>query len=85
MAYEQLESLWPVHGSVLIHDDVVWCVAGRSNFLDGGLRMLRLDLASGRKLSETILDETESRHRKEYSREAANPANARRPARHSLV
>ena len=58
MAYEQLESLWPVHGSVLVHDNMVYCVAGRSNFLDGGLRMLRLDLASGRKLSETIMDET---------------------------
>ncbi|MCO8122924.1 PQQ-binding-like beta-propeller repeat protein [Stieleria sp. TO1_6] len=58
MAYEQLESLWPVHGSVLVHDDTIYCVAGRSNFLDGGLRLLRLDLASGRKLSETIMDET---------------------------
>ncbi|QDT08455.1 PQQ-binding-like beta-propeller repeat protein [Planctomycetes bacterium K23_9] len=58
MAYEQLESLWPVHGSVLIHDDTVYCVAGRSNFLDGGLRLLRLDLANGEKLSETIMDET---------------------------
>ena len=58
MAYEQLESLWPVHGSVLIRDDVVHCVAGRSNFLDGGLRLIRLDLASGQKLSETIMDET---------------------------
>ncbi len=58
MAYEQLESLWPVHGSVLIHDDAVYCVAGRSIFLDGGLRMLRLDLASGEKAFETIMDET---------------------------
>ncbi|QDV83593.1 PQQ-binding-like beta-propeller repeat protein [Planctomycetes bacterium TBK1r] len=58
MAYEQLESLWPVHGSVLIHDDTVYTVAGRSNFLDGGLRLLRLDLATGKKLSETIMDET---------------------------
>ena len=58
MAYEQLESLWPVHGSVLIRDDVVFCVAGRSNFIDGGLRLLRLDLASGKKLSETVMDET---------------------------
>ena len=58
MAYEQLESLWPVHGSVLIHDDIVFCVAGRSNFLDGGLRLMRLDLATGKKLSETIMDET---------------------------
>ena len=57
LAYEQLESLWPVHGSVLIQNDIVWCVAGRSNFLDGGLRLLRLDLASGKKLSESILDD----------------------------
>lgn len=58
MAFEQLESLWPVHGSVLIHDDTVYCVAGRSIFLDGGLRLLRLDLATGKKLSETLMDET---------------------------
>jgi outer membrane protein assembly factor BamB len=57
MAYEQLESLWPVHGSVLVRDGQVYCVAGRSIFLDGGLRMIRLDLATGRKLSETIMDE----------------------------
>jgi len=58
MAFEQLESLWPVHGSVLIRNNVVWAVAGRSNFLDGGLRLCRLDLESGKKLSETIMDET---------------------------
>ncbi len=58
MAFEQLESLWPVHGSALVQNDVVHCVAGRSNFLDGGLRLLRLDLATGKKLSETIMDET---------------------------
>ena len=47
MAYEQLESLWPVHGSVLVRDDQVYAVAGRSIFLDGGLRMLRLNLVTG--------------------------------------
>ncbi len=57
MAFEQLESLWPVHGSVLIQNNTVYCVAGRSNFLDGGLRVLRLDLKTGEKLSETIIDE----------------------------
>lgn len=57
MAYEQLESLWPVHGSVLIHEDSVYCVAGRSIFLDGGLRLLRLDLETGEKLIEKIIDE----------------------------
>lgn len=58
MAYEQLESLWPVHGSVLIRNNEVYCVAGRSNFIDGGLRLMRLDLATGKKLSENIMDET---------------------------
>ena len=58
MAYEQLESLWPVHGSVLIRNGQIYTVAGRSNFLDGGLRLLRLDLKTGTKLSETIMDHT---------------------------
>ncbi len=58
MAYEQLESVWPVHGTALVHNDQVYCVAGRSIFLDGGLRMLRLDLATGEKLSESLMDDT---------------------------
>ncbi len=58
MAYEQLESLWPVHGSVLVRDNQVYAVAGRSIFLDGGLRLLRLNMNTGVKLSETIMDET---------------------------
>ncbi len=58
MAYEQLESLWPVHGSLLVRDNEVYCVAGRSIFLDGGLRMIRLALDSGEKLSETLMNET---------------------------
>jgi outer membrane protein assembly factor BamB len=57
MAFDQVESVWPVHGSVLVQNDVLYCVAGRSMFLDGGLRLLRLDPKTGRKLSETILDE----------------------------
>ncbi|UCC32141.1 MAG: PQQ-binding-like beta-propeller repeat protein, partial [Phycisphaerales bacterium] len=57
MAFDQLESVWPVHGSVLVQNDVLYCVAGRSMFLDGGLRLLRLDSKTGRKLSETILDD----------------------------
>ena len=56
MSYEQLESVWPVHGSVLILDDVLYCVAGRSMFLDGGMRFLKLDPTTGRKLAEVVLD-----------------------------
>lgn len=57
VAYEQLESQWPIHGSVLIRDAVVHCVAGRSMFLDGGIRYLRLDAATGKLLSEEVMDD----------------------------
>jgi outer membrane protein assembly factor BamB len=57
MVYDQVESVWPVHGSVLVQNDVLYCVSGRSMFVDGGLRLLRLDPKTGRKLSETILDD----------------------------
>jgi len=65
VAFEQLESVWPVPGNVMVLDGsstdaaqpTVYCVAGRSMFLDGGLRLLRLDPRTGRKLSETVLDE----------------------------
>jgi outer membrane protein assembly factor BamB len=56
-SFEQVESVWPVHGSVLVQNGQVYCVAGRSMFLDGGLRLVRLDPLSGNLLSETVLDE----------------------------
>jgi outer membrane protein assembly factor BamB len=57
VAYNLVESVWPVHGSVLVQDDVLWFVAGRSSFLDGGLFVYRLDPAAGKQLSMTkILD-----------------------------
>jgi outer membrane protein assembly factor BamB len=57
MAQEQIESVWPVHGSVLVEDGVVSCVAGRSIFLDGGLRFIRLDAATGKKMTEVVYDD----------------------------
>ena len=57
MAYEQLESLWPVHGSVLVRDGIAYFVAGRSIFVDGGMRLYRLDARNGEMISETVLDD----------------------------
>lgn len=57
LAYEQIESLWPVHGSVLVRDGIAHFVAGRSIFVDGGMRLYRLDAATGKLVSETVLDE----------------------------
>jgi len=53
VAYEQVESVWPVPGSVLVEDGVAWVAAGRSSFLDGGIFVYRLDPATGRMLSVT--------------------------------
>jgi len=63
VANEQLESVWPVDGAVLVlPGDAgganVYCVAGRSMFLDGGMRMLVLDAATGDKIAETQMDHT---------------------------
>ncbi|MDZ4685674.1 MAG: PQQ-binding-like beta-propeller repeat protein [Planctomycetaceae bacterium] len=57
MSFEQLESVWPVHGSVLVEQDVAHFVVGRSSFLDGGMWYLRLDPRTGKKLSETVLND----------------------------
>ena len=57
MTYEQIESLWPVHGSVLVRDGIAHFVAGRSIFVDGGMRLYRLDVATGEVVSQTVLDE----------------------------
>lgn len=59
MSFEQLESVWPVHGNLLVESGVLYAVAGRSNFLDGGLRMYRLDPATGDLIGESVIDETD--------------------------
>jgi outer membrane protein assembly factor BamB len=51
----QLESAWPIHGSVLVDKGALVLAAGRSSYLDGGIYIYRLDPATGRKLSETVV------------------------------
>ncbi len=52
----QLESPWPVHGNVLVQDDVAYVAAGRSSFLDGGIYVYAIDPVSGDVLRETRID-----------------------------
>jgi len=54
-AMGQVESAWPVHGSVLVRDGKVYCTAGRSSYLDGGIQVCALDPRSGELLHETLL------------------------------
>jgi len=51
VAYGQVESVWPVHGSVLVQDGTVYAVAGRTTHMDG-LLFYALDALTGRKLVE---------------------------------
>jgi len=53
VACGQVESVWPVTGSVLVHNGVVYCTAGRSSYLDGGMYMYQLDPATGKELGKT--------------------------------
>ncbi|MHC4403987.1 MAG: outer membrane protein assembly factor BamB family protein, partial [Planctomycetota bacterium] len=55
----QVESAWPVHGSVLVRDGKVYCTAGRSSHLDGGIYVYALDPFSGTIVHETRLQSEE--------------------------
>jgi outer membrane protein assembly factor BamB len=53
--FDQLESVWPVHGSVLMDKGVAYFTAGRSTYLDGGIRVYGLEPATGKILHKGIL------------------------------
>ncbi|MHC4404355.1 MAG: outer membrane protein assembly factor BamB family protein [Planctomycetota bacterium] len=54
--FDQIESAWPVHGSVLLDKGVVYFAAGRSTYLDGGIRVYGLEPASGKILHKGLLE-----------------------------
>jgi hypothetical protein len=56
IAFNQLESAWPVHGSILVEHGVAYFAAGRSSFLDGGIYVYGINPETGEKLHETRLD-----------------------------
>jgi outer membrane protein assembly factor BamB len=56
VAFGQVESVWPVHGSVLVKDGIAYASAGRSSYLDGGIRVVALDPATGSLLHQTCID-----------------------------
>ncbi|MBL7187722.1 MAG: PQQ-binding-like beta-propeller repeat protein [Phycisphaerae bacterium] len=55
----QLESVWPVPGSVLAKGDHVYFVAGRSSYLDGGLHAYQLDVKTGRVIAHERVSHSE--------------------------
>ena len=51
----QLESTWPVHGAVLIQNGELCFSAGRSSYLDGGIRLFKLDPRTGEQLATATI------------------------------
>lgn len=56
VAFEQVESPWPVAGSVLVLDGVAYVAAGRSSFLDGGVYLSGLVAETGELLYQTCAE-----------------------------
>jgi outer membrane protein assembly factor BamB len=54
--FDQVESAWPVHGSILVMDGVAYAAAGRSTYLDGGMRFYGLDPATGRVVHKGMIE-----------------------------
>jgi outer membrane protein assembly factor BamB len=55
-AFGQLESPWPINGSVLVTNGTVYFPAGRSSQLDGGIYLYGLDAATGQLRCQTKLE-----------------------------
>ena len=55
-AFGQLESAWPVHGSVLVRDGTAYFAAGRSSHVDGGIYLFGVDAVSGKVRCRTRLE-----------------------------
>ncbi len=56
VSYDALQSAWPVHGSILVEGETVYFAAGRSSFLDGGIALYGLDVATGEVRHRTVLE-----------------------------
>jgi outer membrane protein assembly factor BamB len=57
MYLERVEATHPVHGNILVMNDRLYTVAGRSMFTDGGMRFLILDALTGEKIKEHVMDD----------------------------
>jgi len=63
VAFERLESVWPVNGSVLVLDGTAYACAGRSSWIDGGMVLYALDPVSGKVLHSRRIRSTHPRYK----------------------
>ena len=55
-AFGQLESAWPVHGSILVQNGLAYFSAGRSSHLDGGICLYAVEPATGKLVHQAHLE-----------------------------
>jgi outer membrane protein assembly factor BamB len=60
VAFEQVESRWPVRGSVLVAGGTAYFVAGRTSLLDNGVYAYSLDVATGEMLDTRHIHEIQT-------------------------
>ncbi|UCD58804.1 MAG: PQQ-binding-like beta-propeller repeat protein, partial [Candidatus Hydrogenedentota bacterium] len=56
VAFDQIESVWPIHGSVLVKNGVAYAAAGRCSYLDGGIMIYGLDPATGKIVAKRLVE-----------------------------
>jgi outer membrane protein assembly factor BamB len=56
VAFDQIESVWPIHGSVLLKNGVAYAAAGRCSYLDGGIMLYGLDPATGNVVAKRLVE-----------------------------
>ncbi len=56
VAYGQVESAWPVAGTILIHKDIAYIAAGRQPLADGGVFIFAIDPLTAEKKWVTRVD-----------------------------
>ena len=52
---DQLESVWPVHGSVMVERGIAYFSAGRSSYIDGGIHVFALDVKTGQIKAQSLV------------------------------
>ncbi|MHC4741384.1 MAG: outer membrane protein assembly factor BamB family protein [Planctomycetota bacterium] len=55
VALDQVESIWPVHGSILVQNDIAYAAAGRSSYLDGGILLYAFEPETGKILRKRVI------------------------------
>jgi len=76
MAHSQVESVWPVHGSVLVANGVAYCTAGRSSFVDGGIYLYALDAKTGKIMDRKVIREVQTEDRRSANKMPENSPGA---------